>query len=151
MNIASIASQLTTLSKSQKLICLTFSIFVAGKDGSIHILNTNYVEILKVETSKLIEESLNHRIRSIDCTSDSRNIVIGTQGSEIFRLKTNDAKINKLTRFNYDVVTQGHSSTSVKNIDEVWGLATFSDGDRYCSNFHFSYLKGLLQYQMIRL
>lgn len=83
-----------------------------------------------METSKLIEESLNHRIRSLDCTPDSKNIVIGTLGSEIFRLKTNDSKINKLTRFNYDVVAQAHASTSVKNIDEVWGLATFSDGDR---------------------
>ena len=83
-----------------------------------------------METSKLIEESLNHRIRSIDCTPDSKSFVIGTMGSEIFRLKTNDLKINKLTRFNYDVVTQGHSSTSLKHIDEVWGLAIFSDGDR---------------------
>lgn len=93
-------------------------------------MNLNYVEILKIEIPKLIEESIHSRIRSIDSSPDTKNIVIGTFGSEIFRLKTNDLKINKLTRFNYDVVIQGHSSPSVKNIDEVWGLATFSDGDR---------------------
>lgn len=103
---------------------------MAGKQGIISILDLNYTHCLKIEIKKLIEESIHSRIRSIDSSPDTKNIVIGTYGSEIFRLKTNDLKINVLTRFNYDVVMQGHSSPSVKNIDEVWGLATFSDGDR---------------------
>ena len=103
---------------------------MGGKDKTIYVWSLNYVQITKIEISKLIKESLNPRIRSIDCSADSKHIVIGTFGSEIFKLKHTDQKISNLTRFNYDALVQGHANLSNKNIDEIWGLATFNDGDR---------------------
>jgi WD40 repeat protein len=66
------------------------SILMGGKDKTIYVWSLNYVQITKIEISKLIKESLNPRIRSIDCSADSKHIVIGTFGSEIFKLKHTD-------------------------------------------------------------
>ena len=93
--------------------------------------NRNYQVLKSIKINELIEECLNHRIRSIDVSMDCKTITIGTISSEIFKLWTDDNKISGSTNFNYEIVAQGHYSPCLKTIDEIWGLAAYHHDDRF--------------------
>lgn len=86
-----------------------------------------------VEIQKLREEIVDPRIRSIDVTSDSKKILIGTFSSELCFLETSDNKISKLTRFNCTLLTQNHYSPSYNRTDKILGLVVMEDGDRFAT------------------
>lgn len=94
-------------------------------------MTKNYAIVTEIKISKLIEELLNPRIRSLDVSSDSKQILIGTYSSEICLLDTSDPKINKMTKFNCRTLMQGHYFPSRSQKDKILGLVVMKDGDKF--------------------
>lgn len=60
----------------------------------ITILSNAYQPLCVINcASLLLKYSVCARIRSLDLTSDGKTLLVGTYGSEIFELVTNDANI----------------------------------------------------------
>jgi hypothetical protein len=59
--------------------------------------NKNCSEILRINCKELLKNSMHTSIRSVCLSQDSRKLLIGTYGSEIYELITDDAKITTNT------------------------------------------------------
>lgn len=71
---------------------------------------------------------MNCEIRSLQLSSDNKNLLVGTYGSEIWELLTKDAKITTSTKFtNPKNLMRGHYTPNKRTSNEVWGLATMSN------------------------
>jgi WD40 repeat protein len=76
-------------------------------------------------------------IRSLCLSVDSKNILVGTFGSEIYELTTKDIKLNIQSKFNAKNIIRGHYCPNKTQLNEVWGLAIFpnnSDTFATCSD-----------------
>ena len=65
------------------------SVFTGGRDDTICVLNSDLDEsaLFKINLSKLIDNALYPRLRSICLNDKADTLLVGTFGSEIYELK----------------------------------------------------------------
>jgi len=73
--------------------------FTGGSDCKVNILDKTFNVLVKIDCEEIFKHSMNAEVRSICITSDNKNIIIGTYGSEIWELTTKDAKLTPSSKF----------------------------------------------------
>lgn len=69
-----------------------------GRDGKVTIMDKNYSFLVKI-TEESFKGSFNFEIKAVHLTADNKNLIIGTNGSEIYELSTKDAKLTTSTKY----------------------------------------------------
>lgn len=92
----------------------------------IKVLGLDYKEIISVDTGKF--GSVNGQPRAIDIDDSESNLVIGTFGSEIYKVSfkplPQSVGVPK-------VLVQGHYAPKQRDTNEVWGLCQIPGTDKY--------------------
>jgi WD40 repeat protein len=101
-------------------------VLVAGKEGVVHILNSQYSGNTKIELirydNKTNLESISYRIRAMD-SFDGKRILVGTYSSEIVEFFTNDLRLTVNTKYDKREFNKGVFAWNSYDKFETWGLA----------------------------
>lgn len=108
-------------------------ILTGAKDCTLNVLTKSYITSLAIDLKKLLPDSVLPKPQAIDMTTDSKTIIIGTLGQEIYQVSTKDLKLNNNTKFQVKEILKSHYAPNLKYTNEVWGLCVLSDGDRFLS------------------
>jgi WD40 repeat protein len=74
---------------------------------------------------------MGNEIKSVQVTSDAKQVLVGTYGGEIWELSTKDVTLHndiifkvKVTKYqNIRSIVKSHYNSSKKSSSEIWGLA----------------------------
>lgn len=114
-------------------------ILTGGRDCRINILDKNYNPLLKVTEEQFVSKkelfSFCSEIKAAWLSQDSKLLIIGSVGGEIYELSTKDAKLNTSTKFsNPRRLMSSHYSPNKRSTNEVWGLTVYSnDNDLFAT------------------
>ena len=106
-------------------------VFTGGKDSKVNILQANSLTLLfTFELKEEIWDSLCTKVRALCLNSQENILYVGTLGSELYQVSID---IPKKTIGAPKKLLNGHYSPSMKDTNEVWGLAVFPNQTQYVS------------------
>ena len=105
------------------------NIFIAGKEGIIHVMTNSYVDVLKIHFAELNPDSLSLKIRALDTTDEGKRIVLGTSASEIYELVSHEMKVSANSRYNKIDINKAPFTLNSIDLYYMNGLAVFKTSE----------------------